>query len=97
MSGPREPLRERARWKLEAGVARVLGRTVRCAECGGPLFKALPVTWRGKLVLVGLRIQEPLVRVRFAERDRLEFVHGELDLCPARERPWARRAGVWPS
>jgi hypothetical protein len=78
-------------------VARALGRRVRCAACGRPLFVALPVIWRGKLVLVGLRVQEPLVRVRFHERDSLEFFHGELDLCPTDERPWARRADVWPS
>jgi hypothetical protein len=76
---------------------RVFGRTVRCAECGEPLFVARPFVWRGRVVLLGLRVQEPLVRVRFQERDSLEFVHGELDLCRTEERPWARTADVWPS
>jgi hypothetical protein len=97
VSGERDPLPSRLRWRGERALARVLGRTIRCADCGRPLFKALPVVWRGKLVLIGLRVQEPLVRVRFNERDSLEFLHGELGLCPTEERPWARPAGIWPS
>jgi hypothetical protein len=93
----KDPLRERLKWRAERALARALGRRIRCAECGGPLFVALPVVWRGRLVMIGLRVQEPLVRVRFSERDTLEFCHGELDLCPTAERPWARRADVWPS
>jgi hypothetical protein len=85
------------RWRADRALARLLGRRVRCAACGRPLFKALPVVWRGKLVLIGLRAQEPLVRVRFAERDRLEFLHGELGHCQTEDRPWAQPADVWPS
>ena len=97
MGGEGHTLRTRLGWRAERAVARVFGRRVRCAECGRPLFKALPVVWRGELVLLGLRVQEPLVRVRFSQPDRLEFLHGELDLCRTEERPWARAAGVWPS
>jgi hypothetical protein len=97
VSGRGHPLRTRLSWRAERALARAFGRRVRCAACGRPLFKALPVVWRGKLVLIGLRVQEPLVRVRFHDRDRLEFLHGELDLCKTDERPWARAADVWPS
>jgi hypothetical protein len=97
VSDKAEPLGARLRWHAEVAVARVLGRRVRCAACGRPLFKVVPVVWRGRLVLIGLRVQEPLVRVRFGERDTLEFLHGELDSCPTEERPWAREADVWPS
>jgi hypothetical protein len=97
VSGRGEPLGVRLRWHAERALARVVGRRVRCAACGRPLFKARPLVWRGRLVLIGLRVQEPLVRVRWGERDRLEFLHAELDACPTEERPWARDKGVWPS
>jgi hypothetical protein len=97
VNGKGHPLRTRFRWRAERALARAFGRHVRCAACGRPLFKALPVVWRGKLVLIGLGVQEPLVRVRFYDRDRLEFLHGELHLCETHERPWARATGVWPS
>jgi hypothetical protein len=97
VSGEAHSLRTRLRWRGERALARVLGRTIRCAACGRPLFKALPLVWRGKLVLIGLRVQEPLVRVRFHERDSLEFLHGELGLCQVEERQWARPVDIWPS
>jgi hypothetical protein len=87
----------RLRWRAEWALARVLGRRMLCAACGQPVCVVWPVVWRGRLVLVGLGIQEPLVRVRFADRDRLELLHGELDVCPTAERPWARAPDVWPS
>jgi hypothetical protein len=97
VTGEGHPLATRLRWRGERLIARLFGRRVRCAACGRPLFKALPVVWRGRLVLIGLRVQEPLVRVRFGERDSLEFLHGELGLCRTDERPWARTPDIWPS
>jgi hypothetical protein len=97
VTGKGHPLPTRLRWRAERLVARLFGRRVRCAACGQPLFKALPVVWRGRLVLIGLRVQEPLVRVRFGERDSLEFLHGELGLCRTDQRPWARTPDIWPS
>jgi hypothetical protein len=90
MSETGDPLRTRLGWHAERAVARVLGRKFLCAECGRPLFVALPVTWRGKLVLIGLRDQNRQVHVRFHRRDALEFRHVELDACPSPERPWVR-------
>ena len=91
------PLGTRLRWRAERFLARIFGRQLSCSACGRPLFKAIPVIWRGRLVLIGLRVQEPLVRVRFSERDRLEFLHGELSLCRTDERPWAREPDTWLS
>jgi hypothetical protein len=93
----KEPLPERLRWRAERAAARMLGRHMRCAACGEPVAKVLPVVWRGRLVLLGLRVQEPLVRVRFGERDKLELLHGELHTCPTEDRPWARSPDIWPS
>lgn len=98
MSRSREPFPERLRWRAYKTFVRALGRRLHCAACGRPLFKALPVVWRGRLVLIGLRFEEPtLVRVRFGEHDKLEFLHGELDVCPTEERPWARTEDIWLS
>jgi hypothetical protein len=79
VSGGKDPFRLRLRWRAEWALARVFGRRMLCAACGQPLCVVSLVVWRGKLVPVGLGVREPLVRVRFGERDRLEHLHGELD------------------
>jgi hypothetical protein len=67
----RDPLSTRLGWHAERAVARVLGRKFPCADCGRTLFVALPVMWRGKLVLIGLRDQNRSVHVCFHRRDAL--------------------------
>lgn len=90
MSAGRDPLRTRLRWRAERTLVSVLGRRIRCADCGRPLFKAIPIVWRGELKLIGLLAEEPLVRVAWRWSDTLEFRHVELDSCPSPERPWVR-------
>jgi hypothetical protein len=69
------------RWLL-----RVVGRPLRCAECGRVLFVGLPLVWRGRVRIVGAR--ESHVRVSFTAKDTLELRHVELDQCPSPDRPW---------
>jgi hypothetical protein len=91
-------LRPRLWWRAERILVRVFGRRIVCAACGRPLFVGIPIVWRGKLLMIGLRINDPLVSVRFERKDTLEFRHGELDACPTEERPWVRPvADVWHS
>jgi hypothetical protein len=80
-------IRERARKYALRALLWVLGRDVACAACGRPLFRVLPIVWRGELRVIGAT--EP-VRAAFGARDTLEFRHVELDHCPAPERPWVR-------
>jgi hypothetical protein len=79
----------RIRRRAENGALRallwVLGRDLACATCGRPLFRGLPIVWRGELKVIGAT--EP-VRVAFRARNTLEFRHVELDRCPSPERPW---------
>lgn len=76
-------------WRaLERVLLRALGRPVVCAECGQPMFRALPIVRNGRLRVLGAF--ENLVRVSFDTKDTLEFRHGHLDECPSPERPWAR-------
>jgi hypothetical protein len=85
----RDPLRVRIRERAGKEALRALlllvGRDLACATCGRPLFRGLPIVWRGKLRVIGAT--EP-VRVAFAARNTLEFRHVELDRCPSPERPW---------
>jgi hypothetical protein len=90
VSGARDPLGTRMRWRGERALVRVLGRRIECAECGRPLFRAIPIVWRGELKLIGLAAEEPLVAVAWRRSDTLEFRHVELDSCPSPERPWVR-------
>lgn len=82
------PVRIRGRAREEAlrALLLVLGRNLVCAACGRPLFRGLPIVWRGNLKVIGAA--EDTVRVTFRARDSLEFRHVELDRCPAPERPW---------
>jgi hypothetical protein len=88
----RQPLRERLWWhvrtRAERAFLRVVGRRLVCADCGRPMFRALPVVWRGRVRVIGL--SEHRVHVSFKDRTSLEFRHVELDRCPAPERPWVR-------
>lgn len=59
----------------------VLGRPVRCEECGEPLFTGLPILWRGEVRLIGA--ERARVRVDFASMNRLVFAHALPDECPA--------------
>lgn len=80
------PLCRVARWKGAGLLVRLLGRTITCAECGRPMFRAVPYIWRGELRLIGAH--KHLVRVSFRWTYALEFRHVELDQCPSPERPW---------
>lgn len=85
---PREREQKHVRRVLERALLRAIGRPVVCAECGQPMFRALPVMRNGRLRMLGAF--EHLVRVSFDTKDTLEFRHGHLDECPTPERPWAR-------
>lgn len=82
----RTRLAERARRDPVRALVRVLGRELVCASCGRVIMRAIPVTWGGRVRLVGAR--EHNVRVAFASKESLEFRHVELDSCPSPERPW---------
>jgi hypothetical protein len=85
-----DPTRPRTDPLLPRGVERlllrILGRPILCAACGRRLFVALPIVWRGELWLIGA--YDHLVRSSFTSSETLEFRHGQLDECPAPERPW---------
>jgi len=71
---------------IERALLRVLGRPIRCAECGRELFVGFPLVWRGELWLIGA--YDHLVHVQFSSSETMEFRHGRLDECPSPERPW---------
>ncbi|HEV3228934.1 MAG TPA: hypothetical protein VGY97_05630 [Solirubrobacteraceae bacterium] len=79
-------------WRVRSAGTRavlgVLGRPIRCAACGRPMFRAVPLIWRGRVLLLGAA--EHQVRVSFQTRNSLQFRHVWLDQCPAPERPWVR-------
>jgi hypothetical protein len=79
--------RERAYWVGRRLLLRVLGRELRCAECGRPLFHGIALVWHGRVRLIGA--YGHTVRVSFASDDTLELRHVELHECPAPGRPWA--------
>lgn len=55
---------------------------VRCARCGKPLFRAVPVIAGGRLRLYGA--ERSVVRVEWTSRHTLAFRHEAADAC-ARE------------
>ncbi len=71
---------------LERLLLRALGRPIVCAACGRTMFVGLPVVWRGEVWLIGAH--DNLVRAAFSSSETLEFRHGQLDQCPAPDRPW---------
>ena len=71
-------------------VLRLLGRPVRCSECGGVLFRGIVFVRRGRVRLIGASANT--VRVRFSTTTSLEFRHVHLDSCPTPERPWVPRS-----
>jgi hypothetical protein len=80
-------VRFRARREALRAFLRIFGRDLACATCGRPLFRGLPIVWRGRVKVIGAT--EP-VRVTFQTRNTLQFRHVELDRCPSPERPWVR-------
>lgn len=78
---------ERAYWVGRRNLIRLLGRQIHCAECGRPIFHAIPLVIRGRVRLIGA--YEHIVRVSFSSDDTLEFRHVHLHDCPTPERPWA--------
>jgi hypothetical protein len=78
----------RLREEAKRALVRVLGRRVRCAECGRHLCRLIPIVWRGELRLIGAAGHN--VRVTFKDKESLEFRHLELDRCPTPDRPWVR-------
>ena len=70
----------------ERALVRVFGRTISCAECGRPLFRAVPLVWRGRVWILGA--YDSLVRVSFDSSETLELRHARLDECPSPDRPW---------
>ena len=70
----------------ERALVRVFGRTIECAECGRPLFRAVPLVWRGRVWVAGA--YDSLVRVSFDSSETLELRHARLDECPSSDRPW---------
>jgi hypothetical protein len=79
----RDPLLPRG---AERAFVRAFGRTLTCSECGRPLFRTVPIVWRGRVWLVGA--YDNLVRVSFDSSETMEFRHARLDECPSPERPW---------
>jgi hypothetical protein len=67
-------------------LVRVLGRPIRCAECGNTLFRGFAIVWRGRVKLLGA--DRETVRVSFDASDALQFRHVHLEQCPTPERPW---------
>jgi hypothetical protein len=70
----------------------VFGRPIVCAECNRTILRAIVVTWRGRVRLIGAR--ERNLRVAFDDKESLVFRHLELDRCPTRERPWVPEEDV---
>lgn len=83
-------IRRRARHEARRALLRVAGREIVCASCGRPMFRAIPVVWRGRVRLIGAAEPQHNVRVAFGDTQVLEFHHVELDRCPSPERPWVR-------
>jgi hypothetical protein len=71
---------------VEGVLVRLLGRPVRCAACGGELFRGFPVVWRGELWLIGTYGHE--VATAFTSSETIEFRHAQLDECPTPQPGW---------
>ena len=82
----RERVDRRVRRDVRGALLRLFGRRLVCADCGRPLFRAIPYVRRGELKLFGA--SESSVRISFRGKEQLEFRHLELDQCPTPERPW---------
>ena len=83
VSERRDPLLPRG---LERLLLRLLGRPIKCADCGHTIFVGLPIVWRGQLLLFGA--YQHVVKVSFATSDTMEFRHAYAGECPSPERPW---------
>ena len=83
-------VRRRAWRDVRRALLRVLGREIVCADCGRAMFRAIPIVWRGRVMLVGAADPQHNVRVAFAAPEELQFRHVELDSCPSPDRPWVR-------
>jgi hypothetical protein len=84
----RERIAYRSRLHTRQAIVALAGRPVRCAECGRVMFRALTFVHRGRVHVFGAL--EYNVRIAFADKERIEFRHLELDKCPAPARPWVR-------
>jgi hypothetical protein len=73
---------------VERLLLRLLGRRIKCAECGRDLFRGFPIVWRGRVWLIGA--YDHLVRFEFSSSETIEFRHAQLDQCPSPERPWVQ-------
>lgn len=71
---------------LERLLLRILGRPIKCTECGQTIFVGLPIVWRGELLLIGAH--QHVVRVSFASSDTMQFRHAFAGECPSPDRPW---------
>jgi hypothetical protein len=71
---------------LEWLLLKMLGRPIKCTECGQTIFVGLPIVWRGQLLLIGAH--QHVVRVSFATSDTMQFRHAYAGECPTAERPW---------
>lgn len=71
-------------------IRRLLGRPVRCSECGRTLFRGIAFVWRGKVKVVGAG--EQTIRVAFDDVNVLHFRHVHLEQCPTPDRPWVSRS-----
>jgi hypothetical protein len=88
VSALRRRIAHRARLEARHAFLRVVGREIVCAACGRPIFRALPLVWRGRVKLIGAAKPQHNVRVAFDGTESIEFRHVELDRCPSPERPW---------
>lgn len=70
---------ERLGLLTKAGLAAVVGKTVRCHLCGGKAAKILPVIRKGRLELWGMH--QTIVRVEFEDRNTLRFTHVLPENC----------------
>ena len=71
---------------LERLLLRMLGRPIKCTDCGRTIFVGLPLVWRGQLLLLGA--YQHVVKVAFTTSDTMEFRHAYAGECPSPDRPW---------
>jgi hypothetical protein len=71
-------------------IRRLLGRPVRCSECGRTLFRGFAFVWRGKVRVLGAG--EQTIRVSFDTQNTVHFRHVHLEQCPTPDRPWVARS-----
>jgi len=73
--------------RLVLALARAMGSTLRDAETGEALGRAMVLTWRGRVWVLGL---ERPVRAVFLPKNRLNYWRHELGFVAAKEPDYPR-------